>query len=70
LCKVCLTKHYPMKAYGRVGAQIHVFLTSALVGGEWSASRHCRFIPREKAPGNLWIGSWLGPTAGLDDMAK
>jgi hypothetical protein len=28
-----------------VGVQIHVFLTSALVGGEWSASRPCRFTP-------------------------
>jgi hypothetical protein len=28
----------------------HVFLTSALVRGEWSASRPCRFIPGERAP--------------------
>jgi hypothetical protein len=34
-----LTKHYAMKTYGGVDVQIHVFLTSALVGGEWSASR-------------------------------
>jgi hypothetical protein len=29
-----------MKAYGEVDVQIHIFLTSALVGGEESASRH------------------------------
>jgi hypothetical protein len=28
-----------MKAYGGVDVWIHVFLTSALIGGEWSASR-------------------------------
>jgi hypothetical protein len=28
-----------MKAYGGVDVEIHMFLTSALVGGEWSASR-------------------------------
>jgi hypothetical protein len=27
-----------MNAYGGVDVQIHIFLTLALVGGEWSAS--------------------------------
>jgi len=31
-------------------------LTSALDGGEWSASRPGRFTPREIAPGIHWIG--------------
>jgi hypothetical protein len=35
-----------MKTYGGVDVQIHIFLTLALVGGEWSASR----------PGTNWIG--------------
>jgi hypothetical protein len=34
-----------MKTYGGVDVLIHIFLTSALVGGEWSASRPCRFTP-------------------------
>jgi hypothetical protein len=34
-----------MKKYMGVYVQIHVFLTSALVGGEWSASRSGRFAP-------------------------
>jgi hypothetical protein len=38
-----------MKAYGGVDVQIHIFLTSALVEGEWSASRPGRFTP-EKSP--------------------
>jgi hypothetical protein len=40
-----LTKHYTMKAEGRVDVEIHVFLAAALVGGQWSASRFCRFMP-------------------------
>jgi hypothetical protein len=46
---------------------IHIFLTSALVGGEWSASRPGRFIPGERAPGTHWIGGWVDPRSGLDD---
>jgi hypothetical protein len=38
-----------MKAYGGVNVQIHIFLTSALAGGELPASRPGRFIP-EKEP--------------------
>jgi hypothetical protein len=45
-------------------------LNLELVGGEWSASRPCRFNPREKAPGTHWIGDSLGPRAGLDDVQK
>jgi hypothetical protein len=37
-----------MKEYGGVDVYIHVFLTSALVGGEWSASRTGRFTPRDE----------------------
>jgi hypothetical protein len=39
-----------MKAYGGVDVYIHVFLTSALVGGEWSASRLGRLTPGEETP--------------------
>jgi hypothetical protein len=34
----------------RSGDIAPLFLTSALDGGEWSASRPCRFIPRGKSP--------------------
>jgi hypothetical protein len=44
---------------------IHIFLTSALVGGEWSTSRPGRFTP-----GTHWIGGWVDLRAGLDDLEK
>jgi hypothetical protein len=39
-----------MKAYRGVDVQTHVFLTSALVVGDWSASRLGRFDPGKKHP--------------------
>jgi hypothetical protein len=45
-------------------------LTSALDGGEWSASRPGRFTPRERASGTHWIGGWVGPRAVLDAVVK
>jgi hypothetical protein len=45
-------------------------LTSALDGGEWSASRPGRFTSRERAPGIHGIGGWLGPRAVLDTVVK
>jgi hypothetical protein len=45
-------------------------LTSALDGGEWSASRPGRFISRERASGTHWIGGWVCPRAGLDAVVK
>jgi hypothetical protein len=58
-----------MKVYGGVDVQIHIFLTSALVGSQWSALRPCRFIPGE-TPGSHWIGGWMDPRASLDDVEE
>jgi hypothetical protein len=46
------------------------FLDLSIVAGEWSASRHGCFTPWERAHGTHWIGGWVGPRAGLDDMEK
>jgi hypothetical protein len=59
-----------MKTYGTVDVWIHIFLTSALAIGEWSVSRPCHFTPGERTPGTHWIGGWVDPRAGLDDMEK
>jgi hypothetical protein len=59
-----------MKMYVGVDVYTHVFLTSALVGSEWSASHSGRFTRGERAPGTHWIGGWVGPRASLDDMEK
>jgi hypothetical protein len=45
-------------------------LTSALDGGEWSASRPGRFTPRERDPGTHLIGDWVGPRDILDVVVK
>jgi hypothetical protein len=44
-----------MKTYEGLDVQTNVFLTSALDGGEWSASRPGRFAPGEGAPDTHWI---------------
>jgi hypothetical protein len=59
-----------MKAYWGVEILLHAFLTSALDGGEWSASRPGHFNPRERTPGTHWIGDWVGPSAGLDAVMR
>jgi hypothetical protein len=46
------------------------FLTSALDGGEWSASRHGHFTPGERAPNTHCIGGWMGTRAGLDALTQ
>jgi hypothetical protein len=45
-----------------------LFLTSALDGGEWSASRHGRFSPGKSTADNYWIVGWNGLRADLDAM--
>jgi hypothetical protein len=59
-----------MKAYGGVDVQIHIFLTLALAGGEWSASRSGRFTSRKRGPSTHCIGGWVDPRAGLDNLEK
>jgi hypothetical protein len=49
---------------------MHEFLTSALVGGELSASRLGRFTPRKRASATHWIKGWVGPRTSLDDVEK
>jgi hypothetical protein len=39
-----------MKAYGEVDVYIHIFLTSALAGSEWAASRPGHLTPGKETP--------------------
>jgi hypothetical protein len=68
---LCLT-NYALRHEGVWGSGCidQIFLTSALVGGEWSASRSGRFTARERTPGTHWIAGWVDPRAGLDDVEK
>jgi hypothetical protein len=56
-----LTQHHAMKAYWESGVNSSTHSsTSALDGGEWSASRPGLFTPRQITRGIHWIGGWVG----------
>jgi hypothetical protein len=53
-----------LKHTGGVEVKLHSFLTSALDGGEWKASRAGRFT-YGKEPRYSLKGGWVGTKAGL-----
>jgi len=53
-----------------VEVQLHEFLTSALYGGEWSASRPVHLTSGESAPSTHLNGGLEGPRAGLDSVVR
>jgi hypothetical protein len=57
-----------MEAYWGLDVEFKVFLTSALVGGEWSASFPGRVTSGERGPDIHWKDGWVGPIPGLDDV--
>jgi hypothetical protein len=59
--KVKASRYTPWRRLGGEEVCSYSF-TSALGGGEWSASRPVRALPRGKGP----LYPWVGPTAGLD----
>jgi hypothetical protein len=48
-----------------VAAKIHVFLISALAGGQRQAPV---LYPEQRVSGNRWIVGSVGPKASLDDV--
>jgi hypothetical protein len=58
--------YYARKTYGGLNVQIHIFLTSTLIGGEWSLQAPATPIPCARSPGI----HCMGPKAGLDNMEK
>lgn len=52
---LCAVEHHAMKMYFRVKVRLHGFLTMAINGGEWSASRPDCFTLRKIAPSTHWV---------------
>jgi hypothetical protein len=58
--KVKQSRYTPWRRLGGEGYSSYSFLTSALDGGEWSASRPGRtFTPGERNPRTHWTGGWV-----------
>jgi hypothetical protein len=67
---LCLIKCHAMPMCEGVEVWIHIFLTSAKDGGEWSASCPSRFTPRGLAPGTKWMVRQVGHRAILYAVKK
>jgi hypothetical protein len=59
-----------MKEYGEWIYSSTFFFTSAVIGGEWLASRPGRYTPGERAPGTHWIEGWVGLRVDLGIVEK
>jgi hypothetical protein len=55
-----------MNTYAGVDIYSHIFLISALAGGENSASRPGRFTSRKEPAVTHWIGGRVDTKGGLD----
>ena len=55
----------PVWSRGWVEVYLYSSMTAALEGGEWSAARPGRTLPRER-PCTHFTERWVGPRAGLD----
>jgi len=53
-----------------MGVYLHTLLTSALVGGKWTASNPSCFTPVNGAPSTQWRGGCVGPRAGSGCSGK
>jgi hypothetical protein len=67
-CSSAQFNHHAMETYGG-GGIAPPFLTSALDGGEYLASRSGRFTPMGKSPVTHCIG-WVPSSAGMDSVEK
>jgi hypothetical protein len=67
-----LSRYRHAEAKGERRYSSYSFFTSALDGGEWSASRPCRTYPSPPARilGTQWIKGWVGLRAGLDTEVR
>jgi hypothetical protein len=49
-------KRHPMKTCGGMELQLHIFLTSALYGGEWPDLQSSHFSLGKRVLGTKWTG--------------
>jgi hypothetical protein len=71
ILKVKQSRYTPWRRLGGEEVYSYSFSTSALDGGEWSASLPGRaFTPGERTPGTHCTGGWVGPRAGLDTEVR
>jgi hypothetical protein len=63
---LCFAKRHSVKTYWGWSYSTTHSLTSALEGGEWSASRSGRFTPAKEPPHTHWMGDWVGPSSRLE----
>jgi hypothetical protein len=69
--KVKQSLYTPWRRLGGEEYSSYSFTTSALDGGEWSASHPRRALPPgERTPGTHCTWGWVGPRAGLDTEAR
>lgn len=53
-----------------VEVYLHVFISSELRAGDWTASRPGYFIPRESYPTLHITGDWVGFVVGMKSWEK
>jgi hypothetical protein len=68
---LCLTNYVlrPEDVWG-VDVKTEVFLTLEIVRGELLASHLDRIILEGAPRAPIWVGVWVGPRSGLDDVEK
>jgi hypothetical protein len=62
------SRYTPRRRLGERRYSSYSFLTSALDGGEWSASLPAALCPGERTLGTHCTGGWVGPRAELDSI--
>ena len=46
--------------------KLHIFITSALDGSDWSVSHSTRLVPRKGKPSTYCVGSCVSPRGDLE----
>jgi hypothetical protein len=59
-----------MKAYGGMAVEVHIFLTSELLGASGQLHSSAALPPGKGPPCSHWIGDWVDPRAGLVDVEE